>query len=123
MPVSVSGDYGADHAAIGKNHLTALYDADVYVSIMELKNPISMELAASDDGNTFTITSKQKARISTTLQLPEGPFNLRNVEYLVFDEHMPDVLLSLPLLQTLGLTLRLILHAFVQSTMALISPM
>ena len=105
VPVWVSGDYGADHAAISVSHVTQLAEVNCFVPLLPLLNPVSMELAASGDHLTFTITANQKARITTTLLTPEGPFTLRNVEFLVFPDEIPEVLLSRPLLQSLGFNL------------------
>ena len=41
------------------------------------------------------------ARVSVTLQLPEGPLRLQNVEFMIFNENMPEVLLSRPILVSL----------------------
>ena len=42
------------------------------------------------------------ARVSTTLFTPEEMFRLRNVEYLVFGEHLPEVLIGRPVLEAMG---------------------
>lgn len=48
-----------------------------------------MNLAVDGSDEQLTITAKRKACVSTTLSTMEGPFRLRNVEYLVFNESMP----------------------------------
>ena len=45
------------------------------------------------------------ARVSTTLFTPEGIFRLCNAEYLVFDEHLPEVLIGRPVLKAIGFNL------------------
>ena len=62
-----------------------------------------MKLAVGND--ELTVTATRKAKITTTLLLPEGPLRLRNVQYLVFDEEMSEVLMSRPLLNSLGFNL------------------
>lgn len=54
--------------------------------ILSLREPVVMELAAYSDNAhaALTINTHRKARIYTTPLLPEGPFHLRNVEFLVF---------------------------------------
>ena len=64
-----------------------------------------MELAVSGSTPKFSVTATKKARVSTTLQLPEDPMRLRNVEFLVLEEDMPNVLLSRPILLSLGFNL------------------
>lgn len=53
----------------------------------------------------LTVTAKHKARVSTTLLTLESPLRLRNVEYFVLEEHMPEVLLSRPMLVSLSFDL------------------
>ena len=104
VDVLVNGDYGADHAAISTQHLEQLADSGVYISTLPLKKPVLFEMAVSDT-STETREARAKARISTTLMTYHGPFRLRNVEYLVFDGYMTEVLLSRPILQSLGFDL------------------
>ena len=106
VQVIVNGDYGADHCALSQDHLRSCADKGIYVQVLPLSSPISMQLAMSGENREpITVHAEKKARISTTLDTPEGPFRLRNVEYLVFKKHMPEVLLSRPLLQSLGFNL------------------
>ena len=105
VEVVVSGDYRADHAALSEEHLKMLAKENIYVSMLPLNDPIVMRLAVDGYDDAMTITAHSKARISTTLSTLEGPFRLRNVEYLVFKEPMNEVLLSRPVLQTLGFDL------------------
>ncbi len=58
-----------------------------------------------EGGQPKTFSAKQQVRLSTTLCLPTGNLRLRNVEYLVFEEYMPEVLLSRPVLMSLGFNL------------------
>lgn len=107
VEVVVNGDTGADHSAISERHLESLAAESVFVQVLPLSVPVTVRLAlASRPGeNEIIYTSKKKARISTTLDLPVGPMRLRNVEYLVFEEEMSEVLLSRPLLKSLGFDL------------------
>ena len=57
------------------------------------------------NGTKIQVEAYQKARISTTLKTNSGPLMLRNIEYLVFNHDMDEVLLSRPVLQSLGFNL------------------
>ena len=105
LPVTVSGDYGSDHAALSEHHLSRLAEANIFVPVLPLQNPVQMHLAVEGSDNPLIISAERKARISTTFSTTEGDFRLRNVEYLVFKEPMNEVLLSRPLLQSLGFNL------------------
>ena len=105
VSVVVNGDYGADHAALGNNHLLELAKANLFVPIIPLEKPITMDLAADGQTEPLKLTADRKARITTTLTTAEGPLRMRNIEYLVFKEQMPEVLLSRPLLMSMGFNL------------------
>lgn len=64
-----------------------------------------MNHAVDGSEDALTVTAKRKARVSTTLLKLEGPLRLRNVEYLVLERQMPEVLLSRPILVSLGFDL------------------
>lgn len=99
---TVNGDYGSDHAALCEQHLQELADAGVFVSVLPLPEPVRMGLAMESQE---VFEAKRKARISTTIQTLAGPLRFRNLEFLVFNEDMPEVLLSRPLLQAIGFNL------------------
>jgi len=106
VEVVLNGDYGSDHCALSEKHLAKCAAAGIFVSVLPLDTPISMAVALNgNDTEQLKFQSKRKARISTTLNLPTGPLRLRNVEYLVFEEDMDEVLLSRPLLQSIGFNL------------------
>ena len=107
VSVVVNGDYGADHAAISSTHLKLLAEAGVYVLLLPLKTPVRMQLLMESKHSDIStcVVAHQKARISTTLRTAAEPLRLKNVEYLVFEEHMDEVLLSRPVLQSLGFNL------------------
>ena len=105
VDVTVSGDYGADRAAVCEKHLQALASRNIFVPVLPLSTPVVLDLAVSSETDAYKVAAKRKARLSLTLQLPEGPMRLRNVEFLVLDQDMPDVLLSRPLLHSLGFNL------------------
>ena len=105
VSVTVSGDYGADHAALSAKHIKLLAADDIFVPILTLQTPVVMELAVDGKDAPLKVVAKQKARVSTTLRTPQGPMRLKNIEYLVMDNDMSDVLLSRPILQSLGFNL------------------
>ena len=94
--VIVNGDYGADRAALSEDHVRACSEAGIFVQSLLLSTPIRVELAlnASDPEKTQEYRADRKVRISTTIDTASGPLRFRNVEYLVFKESMPEVLLS-----------------------------
>ena len=103
VPIVINGEYGADHSALSKDHLERCAVEVIFVQVLPLKDPIPMKLA-SDDGTEAkprAFYAKVRARVSTTIQLASGPLRLRNLEYLVFDEHMSEVILARPVLQTI----------------------
>ncbi len=87
------------------SHLKKCADDNIYVKMLPLRTPIDIELAMREGGQPKTFSAKQKVRLSTTLSLPTGNLRLCNVEYLVFEEYMPEVLLSRPVLMSLGFNL------------------
>ena len=95
----VSADYGSYHAALSEHHLAQLSQANIFVPVLPLQNPVTLHLAVDGSDGPLAITAERKARISTTLSTTKRDFSLRNVEYLVFKEPMKEVLLSRPLLQ------------------------
>ena len=103
----VNGDYGADHAALSQEHLDSCADAGIFVQVLPLREPLGMHLAMGNSEREVmpTVFAQQKARLSLTLETTHGPLRLRNVEWLVFDEPMPEILLSRPLLQAIGFDL------------------
>ena len=107
VPVLVNGDYGADHSALSVTHLRALHDAGIFVRSLPLKEPVFVGLALdtqnSNEQSSFKV--EQKARVSTTIETLAGPLRFRNVEFLVFEEPMPEVLLSRPVLLSIGFDL------------------
>jgi len=105
VEVTVCGDYGADHAAISEHHLAQVAQENVFVPILQLPEPIVMDLAIEGCDEKLQATATKKARLSLTLQLPEGPMRMRNVEFIVFREKMPEVLMSRPLLVSMGFDL------------------
>jgi len=108
VPVILNGDYGADHASLSQYHLEKCAQAGVFVAVLPLPSPIKMGLALQsigEEGNEVLYTAKRKACVSITINLPQGPLRLRNVQFLVFDAPMPEVLLSRPLLQSIGFNL------------------
>jgi len=105
VTVTVCGDYGADHAAMSEQHLAKLAEANVFVPILHLAEPIVMDLAIEGSDDKLQATANKKARLSLTLELPEGPMRMRNVEFIVFQERMPEVLMSRPLLVSMGFDL------------------
>ncbi len=110
FPVVVNGDYGADHSALSETHLKLCANNGVFVNILPLQKPIEMRLAAEAAGSIVNksfnhIFASRKARITTTIETSNDPLRLRNVECLVFKEEMTEVLLSRPLLQSIGFDL------------------
>ena len=107
VPIVVNGDYGADFAALSKDVLQLCAEKGIYVQTLPLQEPLHAHLAMEDDESTHDrcFTSTKKVRLSVTLDTPAGPLRLRNVEFLVFPYNMREVLLSRPLLQTLGFDL------------------
>ena len=105
LPMVVSGDYGSDLAALSEHHLAQLAQANIFVPVLPLQNPVKLHLAVDGSDGLLVITAERKAQISTTVSTTEGEFRLRNVEYLVFKETMKEGLLSRPLLQSLGFNL------------------
>lgn len=103
--VTVSGDHGADNAAISDKIIEKLAANNIYVPILQFETPITMKLAIKGDNDALTVKAGRKARTTTTLFTSEGPSTLRIVEYLVFNEEMDEVLLSRPVLQSLGFSL------------------
>jgi len=106
--VIVNGDYGSDHAALCDAHLQDLAKKKVFVQVLPLSSPIWMGVAVDptkDDDSPVRYAAHKKARISITIDTPSGPLKLRNVQFLVFNEHMSEVLLSRPLLQAIGFDL------------------
>ena len=59
-----------------------------------------MDLAAEGRKESFKLIADRKARITTTLITAEGPLRLRNAEYPLSKENMPEFLLSRPLLMS-----------------------
>lgn len=68
VEVTVSGDYGADHAAICAFHVEKLALANIFVQILPLMEPITMELAVHGRDEPLVDTAKRKARVSMTLK-------------------------------------------------------
>lgn len=107
IDVIVNGDTGADCCAISESHLQQCADQGIFVQVLPLALPVivSLALGASHGQEEVRYEAKKKARISTTLALPVGPLRLRNVEYLVFEQHMPEILLARPVLKSMGFDL------------------
>ena len=106
VPVVINGDYGADFASISERHLQTCHAHGLFVPTQHLNVPVTATLAFKNDGSNDTpkvFSSNKKVRLTVTLETPAGPLRLRNVEFVVFKEQMSEVLLSRPLLQTLGL--------------------
>lgn len=116
----VMGDYGADYAEMSKTHIKQLAEKSIFVPLLQLNKPVRMELAVSGRIDPPIIVSNKKARVTTTLYEPEGPLKLRNVEYVVFKEKMPEVLLSRPILKALGFHLADNLLSLRENSMKLI---
>lgn len=106
ISVTVNGDTGADHSAISEQYLDELAEKSVFVQVLPLRTPITASLALTSDEDEVVFSSKKKARISTTLDLPIGPMRLRNVEFLVFEQYMDEVILSRPLMKSIGFDLK-----------------
>ena len=66
VPVFVNGDCHANHAAICDNILVGLAKASIFFSILPLKTPIAMNLAAEGRNESLKLTADLKARITTT---------------------------------------------------------
>lgn len=100
----MNGNYSTDHSALCERHLQECAAAEVYVQVTPLGTPIKMGLSVSEmEGERDTIFKEtKKAGIFITLDTNCGPLLLRNVEFLVFFENIPEVLLSSPLLQSFG---------------------
>lgn len=86
----VNGDYGWDHAALSQHHLDLLGAEHIFIPILSLQEPITMELDSIGSDETLTFQAPKKVRLSTTIITPEGPLL---------------VLLSRLLLQSLGFNL------------------
>ena len=104
VDVVVNGDYGADHSALSERHIKACRDAGIDVAVTQLAKPVRMLLAIGGlpVEKTEEYVAPRRARVTTVVNVSTGPLRLRNVEYLVFENDMPEVLLSRPLLQTVG---------------------
>ena len=108
VPIVINSDYGADFAAISERHLQRCHAMGVFVQTMQLTNPISATVAFKNDApdaETKIFSSTKKVRLTVTMETPAGLLRLRNVEFVVFKEDMSEVLLSRPILQTLGFDL------------------
>lgn len=55
--VSVSGNYGADHAALSDAHLEQLELEDMFVLILPLNQPVAMALAADGSEEPYYVTA------------------------------------------------------------------
>ena len=105
VPVIANGDYGADHSVLSENHLQEFAKANIFVPTLPLIKPLPISLAITgDDKEPLTFYARKKARLSLTLNTHVGPLRLRNVEFLVFNEKLPEVLLSRPVLNLWDLT-------------------
>lgn len=105
IEVIIDGDYGADLSGISESHIKQCEQQGLFIVTKHLQTPVEVHLAFSDPENPQVYLSRKKARLSITLNLPIGPFRLRNVEFQVFKEEMPQVILSRPLLQSIGFDL------------------
>ena len=107
VDVIVNGDYGADHSALSEQHVKQCANAGVFVKTLTLREPIRMSLAlgANAEEDSQVYCSNTKVRVSVTLNTPEGPLRLRNLEFLVFKEFMPEILIARPVLQAIGFNL------------------
>lgn len=105
VEVTLNGDYGADHAILSEDHLKQLSKLGKFVPILELETPEEFELAVGGQAAPSTVQAHKAALITTTILTPEGPFRMRNVRYLVVREPMSEVLLSRPVLMSLGFNL------------------
>lgn len=105
VPVIINGDYGADHAALGCSHVEKLRNENILVPNIKLTDPIHFKLSVDNEEYNLTVTAKSKVKLNVTLNTESGPLILRNVEFLVMDQPMSEVLLSWPLLLSLGFNL------------------
>ena len=107
VPIVVNGDYGADFAALSEDTLQLCADKNIFVQTLPLSEPVQAKLAMEDSESSeeSVFSSSKKVRLSLTLDTPAGPLRLRNVEFVVFPYKMSEVLLSRPILQTLGFDL------------------
>ena len=108
--VVINGDYGADLSGISESHSRQCEQNGLFIATKHLETPTEVQLALCDPENPQVYISRKKARLSITLDLPIGPFRLRNVEFHVFKEELPQVILSRPLLQSIGFDLTKHLH-------------
>ena len=106
VPVAIKLDGGADHPPSSAKQLSSCDQAGLYVPLWNLLEPVPIKLAvgvskegAAED-SPFIVTSK--ARLSLTLETPVGPLSFRNVNFLVLDDPMDEILISLPTLRELG---------------------
>ena len=102
VPIVINGDYGADCSIISEDHLAACARKNLFVPQRPLDQPVTVDLAmSSKDASPNSFTASKAARISVTLHTSAGPLRLRNVEFLVFDSHLPQVLLSRSVLKSM----------------------
>lgn len=66
------------------------------MQVFPLRTPIKIVLALSkrDGESEMVLKATKKAPISNTLDTNGNPLRLRNIEFLLFLENMPEVLLS-----------------------------
>ena len=102
VPVTIHGDYGADHSALSKQHLDSLLESDTFAPMRKLKEPVQVRLAVDSDQS---LTADTIVRIPIALKTVSGPLRFRNVEFLVMQQPMEEVLLSRPLLMSIGFDL------------------
>ena len=110
VPVIINRDYGADHSALCElaRDVQKCLDVGVILKFFPLDPPVEVSLALEaeeTEGIALVFKAAREFLIHTTVDTLSGPFLLRNIEYLVFSENMPHVLLSRPMLRSIGFDL------------------
>lgn len=96
VPFTLNEDYELDHWPRSYVKLKKWANDGIFVQILPLSQQIrmSLDLEKKDLDETITYSADQKAGFSTTLNTPQGPLRIKNVEYIVFKEPMQKVLPS-----------------------------
>ena len=66
---------------------------------------VGLALDPTTPEHLIEYTSSQKLRLSVTLDTAAGPLRFRNLKFLVFPIHMQEILLSPPILKSIGFDL------------------
>lgn len=95
-------DRGADHSELSLEYLQEIGDSGAFSGVLSTSEPIRMTLSMGTNAPQTVVESSQQAKVSITLSTANGPLTLRNLNFLVFNHKMDEVILSRPLLETLG---------------------